>query len=185
MKKVVFLDRDGTINKEVGYLHKKEDFEFIPRAEEAIHLLNKNGYMVVVVTNQAGVAKGLYKEEDVWSLHQYIQWKLKKSGAWIDEFFYCPYHRDGIIDAYKKDSVCRKPGTGMLDALEDKIRIDKENSWMIGDTKSDMLAGHNFGIRTILVSTGYGRETYKKGSCQNDYYVKDILAAVKLILTDS
>lgn len=185
MKKVVFLDRDGTINKEIGYLHKKENFEFIPLAKEAIRLLNKNEFMVVVVTNQAGVAKGLYSEEDVISLHQYIQLELSKSDAWIDEFCYCPYHKDGVIEAYKKNTPYRKPGTGMFKMIENKVEIDKANSWMIGDTDNDIEAGKNFGVNTILVSTGYGKRTYEQKICHPDYYVKDIFDAVKLILSEN
>ena len=183
MKRVVFLDRDGTINQEVGYLHKKEDFEFIPRAAQAIHLLNENKFMVVVVTNQAGVAKGLYKEEDVLQLHRYMQSELKKLDARIDEFCYCPYHVDGKIELYKKDSEDRKPGIGMFRQIEKKVEIDKANSWMIGDTESDIQAGINFGVHTILVSTGYGRKTYEKGTSGYEYYAMDLWEAVKLILS--
>lgn len=185
MKRVVFLDRDGTINKEVGYLHKKEDLEFIPRAEQAIHLLNKNGFMVVVVTNQAGVAKGLYKEEDILQLHRYMQSELEKSDARIDEFCYCPYHADGKIEFYKRDSEGRKPGIGMFRLIEKKVEIDKANSWMVGDMESDIQAGINFGIHTILVSTGYGRETYEKGNSGYEYYAMDLWDAVNVILSNT
>lgn len=184
MKKIVFLDRDGTLNKEVGYLHKKEDFEFIEHAEKAIKLLNENGYMIVVVTNQAGIAKGIYEEKDVLTIHEYIQKELKKSDAWIDEFCYCPYHKDGIIKKYKKDSIYRKPEIGFFEKIGNKVGIDKSKSWMIGDAESDIQAGINYGIKTILVSTGYGRYTYKTATCKFNYYVKDIYAAAKLILSE-
>lgn len=183
MKKVVFLDRDGTINKEIGYLHRREDFEFIPKAAAAIRRLNENDFMVAVVTNQAGVAKGIYKEKDVLQLHTYMQTELKKANARIDEFCYCPYHPDGIIEPYKKDSIFRKPGTGMLDRIDKMVGVDKENSWMIGDMLSDIQAGKNFGVRTILVSTGYGRKTFESGVCCYDYYVNDISEAVEVILS--
>lgn len=185
MKKVVFLDRDGTINKEVGYLHKKEDLVFIPRAAQAIHLLNRNGFLVVVVTNQAGVAKGYYKEEDILQLHRYMQEELRKVDAGIDEFCYCPYHIDGKIDRYKKDSEDRKPGIGMFQSIEKKVEIDKANSWMIGDMESDIQAGINFGIHTILVATGYGRKTYEKGKSGFEYYASDLWEAVKIILSET
>lgn len=183
MKRVVFLDRDGTINKEIGYLHRKEDFEFIPKAAEAIRLLNENDFMVVVVTNQAGIAKGIYKENDVLRLHNYIQSELKKANARIDAFCYCPYHADGVIEAYKRDSIFRKPGTGMFEQIDKMFGVDKAGSWMIGDMLSDIQAGLNFGIHTILVSTGYGRKTFESGVDQYDYYVSDIFEAVGLILS--
>lgn len=185
MKKVVFLDRDGTINKEIGYLHRREDFEFIPKAAEAIRLLNENDFMVVVVTNQAGVAKGIYKEKDVLRLHDYIQSELKKVNARIDEFCYCPYHVDGVIEEYKRDSIYRKPGIGMFAQIDKMVGVDKAGSWMIGDMLSDIQAGLNFGIHTILVSTGYGRKNYESGVDQYDYYVSDIFEAVELILSKS
>lgn len=185
MKKVVFLDRDGTINKEIEYLHRIEDFEFIPGAVDAIRLLKEYNFMVVVVTNQAGVAKGIYEEQKVLELHNYMQSELKKGNAGIDEFCYCPYHAEGIVEAYKKDSIFRKPGTGMFDQIDKMVGVNKQDSWMIGDTASDMQAGLNFGIHTILVSTGYGRKTYESGACRYDYYVGDIYEAVKIIVEQS
>lgn len=184
MEKIVFLDRDGTINIEADYLYKKENFEFIPRAVEAISLLNMNGYKVVVVTNQAGISKGLYEESDVIMLHQYIQSELKKVSAWIDEFYYCPYHINAIVKKYKKQSACRKPGIGMFQLVEQKYEIDKKNSWMIGDAITDIQAGVDFGVNTILVSTGYGEQTYLCGNCKYDYYMKDLYEAVKLIVNN-
>ncbi len=182
MKKVVFLDRDGTINKEIGYLHRIEDFEFIHGAVDAIRLLNEHDFMVVVVTNQAGVAKGIYEEKRVLELHNYINNELKKSNAKIDRFCYCPYHKEGIIEAYKKDSIFRKPEIGMFEKINELVGVNKSESWMIGDTLSDMQAGLKFGINNILVSTGYGKETYKSGECKYDYYVSDIYEAAKIIV---
>lgn len=182
MEKVVFLDRDGTINEEIGYLHRIEDCEFVPRAGEAIRLLNEHHYKVFVITNQAGVAKGLYQEENVHILHQYMQEKLNEMGAFIDGFYYCPYHPDGIVEQYKRQSDCRKPGIGLIKEVEKTMEIDKANSWMVGDMGSDMQTGRNYGIKTILVSTGHGMETYEKQNCPYDYYVKDIYEAVLLLI---
>lgn len=180
MDKVVFLDRDGTINVEKNYLHRIEDFEFIPGAEEAIALLNKNGYRVVVVTNQAGVARGYYEETDVMNLHAYINEQLKKYDAHIDDFRYCPHHPEHGIGIYKTNCECRKPNTGMLAAVVDGLSLDYAHCWMIGDNTGDINAGKNFGINTILVLTGYGEQI--KDSVYADYIAKDILEAVHILL---
>lgn len=180
--KIVFLDRDGTINTEVNYLHTIEELVFIPKAIEAIRLLNQNGYKVIVVTNQAGVAKGYYEEEDIWKLHDYMQSELKKNNAWVDNFKYCPYHPSGKVKKYIKESEERKPGIGMFLAAEEKYEVEKENSWMIGDAVTDMVAGKKYGISTILVSTGHGKESYQKRGCPYDYFVKDIYEAVELVI---
>lgn len=182
MEKVIFIDRDGTINKEVGYLHKIEDCEFIPGAVEAIRLLNENQFKVVVVTNQAGVARGYYSEADVQKLHNYMNTQLNRMNANIDLFCYCPFHPEGIIEKYKKNSVDRKPDIGMLNTAAKQYDIDKLHSWMIGDSITDIQAGKRFGIRTILVATGYGQSVYENGNCLVDFYERDIYCAVRRIL---
>lgn len=158
MDRVVFLDRDGTINVEKKYLYKPEDFEFIEGTQEAIRLLNEAGYKVVVITNQAGVARGYYTEEDVDRLHRYINKRLAESGAHIDAFYYCPHHPENGIGKYQIACDCRKPKIGMFLQAEKLFDIDKGNSWMIGDKLIDIEAGKNYGVRTVLVRTGYGRE---------------------------
>lgn len=182
MEKVVFLDRDGTINKEIGYLYRIEDFQFIKGAINAIQILNQHNYRVVIVSNQAGVARGYYTEEDIRILHRYIQEELKKKGAWIDDFCYCPYHVDGVVTEYTYDSEYRKPGTGMLEAIGTKYSVDKSKSWMIGDTRIDIETGKKYGIRTILVLTGYGQATYEKGTCKCDFFAPNILEAVTMLI---
>ena len=108
-KKTVFLDRDGTINVEKNYLYRPEEFEFIPKAPEAIAMLNQAGYQVIVISNQAGVARGYYTENDVETLHNYVNEQLKKWNAHIDAFYYCPHHPDAGIGKYKVKCHCRKP----------------------------------------------------------------------------
>lgn len=185
MEKVVFLDRDGTINIERNYLYRLEDFQFIRGVPEAIRKLNEANFKVVVITNQAGIARGYYSEEDVQKLHQYINEELKKNGAYIDCFYYCPHHPKEGIDTYKVNCNCRKPKIGMLLKTEEKYQIDKENSWFIGDNRGDILAGQNYNIKTILVSTGYGKKVYlnDRDGLIFDYYAKDLPDAVNYILS--
>ncbi|MDO5415873.1 MAG: HAD family hydrolase [Lachnospiraceae bacterium] len=160
--KTIFLDRDGTINEEVNYLHRPEDLKLLPGAAEAIRLWNEHGFQVVVVTNQAGVARGYYEERDVEQLHRYMNQILEPEGAHIDRFYYCPHHPEHGIGRYKVKCHCRKPETGMFEAAQADRAVDKEHSYMIGDKWLDTQAGARFGIHTALVGTGYGRELYRQ-----------------------
>jgi D,D-heptose 1,7-bisphosphate phosphatase len=162
VNKCVFLDRDGNINVEKDYLHKVEEFEFIDGAKEAIKIFNDLGYLVVVVTNQSGVARGYYDEGSVRVLHAYLREEVEKIGGHIDGFYYCPHHPGKGLGGYKMDCNCRKPEPGMfLDAQKD-LNIDFSDSIMVGDKISDIKAGKNLGMRSILVKTGHGLEEEKK-----------------------
>ena len=156
MKKCVFLDRDGNINVEKEYLHKIEEFEFIDRAKEAIKIFNDLGYLVVVVTNQSGVARGYYDEESVRELHKHLEAEVKKIGGHIDGFYYCPHHAEKGIGKYKQKCNCRKPEPGMFLQAKADLDIDFSKSIMVGDKLSDVEAGKNLGMRSILVKTGHG-----------------------------
>ncbi|RKD34855.1 D-glycero-alpha-D-manno-heptose-1,7-bisphosphate 7-phosphatase [Lacrimispora algidixylanolytica] len=160
MDKIVYLDRDGTINKEVDYLYRPEDLVILPGVPEALRRLKEHGFRLVVVTNQAGVARGYYKEEDVIALHEALNERLSKEGATIDYFFYCPHHPVHGIMEYKKDCHCRKPETGMFEMAEAFYSPDKANSYMIGDKLLDTEAGNRYGVSSILVGTGYGKDIY-------------------------
>jgi len=162
MKKCVFLDRDGNINVEKDYLHKIEDFEFEEGALEAIKIFNDLGYLVVVVTNQSGVARGYYSEKDVEILHGYLEEEVNKIGGHIDKFYYCPHHPEKGIGDYKKDCDCRKPNPGMFLRAKEDLDVDFENSIMVGDKISDVKGGLNLGMRSILVRTGHGKLEEKK-----------------------
>ena len=151
MNRAVFLDRDGTLNVEIHYLYKTEDLKFIPGIIEAIRYWNNKGYIVVVVTNQAGVARGYYREDDVIRLHDYINRQLNLSGAHIDAFYYCPHHAEYGIGKYKVECNCRKPKTGMLDRAIADFNIDVRESYLFGDKQSDIEAGEKAGIRSFLV----------------------------------
>ena len=154
----VFVDRDGTINKDTVHLFKKEEFEFLPDADKAISDLKKKGYLVIVITNQAGIAKGLYKGEDVGILHNYVDSLLEKNHSVVaDGYYYCPHHPNAVIDELRLDCSCRKPKAGLiLKAVDDfkkiGITIDLSNSYTIGNRISDVLAGINAGTaQNILI----------------------------------
>lgn len=137
LNKAVFLDRDGVINKNSGYVACIEDFVWLKNVKLAIKLLNRKKFKVIVITNQSGVARGLYAENDIKKLHNWIKHELKKKKAKIDDFFYCPYHPRGLIKKYKRKSFLRKPKPGMILKAKKKHNIDLKNSFMIGDQKSD------------------------------------------------
>lgn len=183
MEKAVFLDRDGTINIEKNYLYRPEDFEFIEGAKKAIKLLNDNNYKVIVVTNQAGVARGYYSEQDVIKLHEYVNEMLRMENAHIDDFFYCPHHPEHGIGKYKVKCNCRKPGTEMFEHACRKYNIDVSKSWMIGDNVSDIEAGNAYKLRTILVSTGYGKKIYESNSVKYDIYKENLLKSAEYIIS--
>ena len=179
-RRAVFLDRDGTLNKEVGYLRRREDFEWIPGAPEAVRSLNEAGLLTIVVTNQAGVGQGYFTEEDVRRLHSFMQSELAAIGAHIDAFYYCPYHPRADIDIYRGRSIDRKPGTGMFDHAIRHWSIDPSGSFVVGDRSTDLAPGRLRGMTTMLVETGYGAA--EKEGAQADYVAKDIGAAIATIL---
>lgn len=154
----VFLDRDGTLNVEKNYLYRIEEWEWIPGAIEAIKLLNHQGFVVVVVTNQAGIARGFYEEQDVENLHAWVQRELAKVGARIDAFYICPHHPEF---GEMQSCTCRKPSPGLLRQAMNDLDIDPSQSYLIGDKQSDMEAAIAAGIQPILVHTGYGRQDDK------------------------
>lgn len=190
MERIIFLDRDGTLNEEVNYLYRKEDLRILEGVPEAIRMLREHGYRIVVVTNQAGVARGYYQEEDVDRLHAYMNELLEKQSAGVDYFFYCPHHPEHGIGKYKTVCHCRKPETGMFEMAEQYYEVDKACSWMIGDKLIDVQAGRNYGVRTVLVGTGYGADEHRKqqelagekGALPYDFYAETLIDAARGIL---
>ncbi|MEI6305713.1 MAG: D-glycero-beta-D-manno-heptose 1,7-bisphosphate 7-phosphatase [Deltaproteobacteria bacterium] len=180
MKRAVYLDRDGTINLETDYLFRVEDFVFIPGVPEAVRMLNETGFLVLVVTNQSGVARGYYTEEDVELLHRHIDGELAKSGAHIDAWFYCPHHPEGK-GSYSLACKCRKPLPGMLIEAAHRFDIDLSASVMIGDKLVDIEAGSAAGCRSILVRSGYGSHLENSAPDGLEIY-DDLLSAVKVLL---
>lgn len=150
MRKVLFLDRDGVINKDVSYLYKIADLQWVDGAKEALKLAHDSGYELIVVTNQSGMARGYYKETDVQILHDYMGNELFKAGAPILHFYYCPHHKDGTVERYAVDCNCRKPKPGMiLQAIKD-FDVDVEHSFLIGDSQRDVDSAEAAGVKGYL-----------------------------------
>ena len=144
-----FLDRDGVLNVDHGYAYRPDQIEWIDGAPEAVRSLNEAGYLVLVVTNQSGVARGFYDEDAVKSLHTYMQQHLASHGARVDAFYYCPHHPEGTIKSLAVNCRCRKPGPGMLEQAASEWPIDRDASFMIGDKDADMAAAHAFNVRGV------------------------------------
>ncbi len=150
----VFLDRDGTLNHDTGYIYRSVDFHWLPGAVNAIRRLNDSGYYVFVVTNQSGVARGLYDETAIRDLHHWMNEELRAAGARIDDMRYCPHHPQGSIAAYRTICACRKPAAGMLLDLMNVWPVIREASIMIGDKERDAAAGSAAGIAAAIVPAG-------------------------------
>jgi D-glycero-D-manno-heptose 1,7-bisphosphate phosphatase len=150
----VFLDRDGTLNHDIGYVHRVADFRWFPGAMNAIRRLNDSGYYVFIVTNQSGVARGIYDEAAIHDLHRWMSEELRAAGAHIDDIRYCPHHPQGSIAAYRTVCSCRKPAPGMLLDLMSVWPVIREASIMIGDQESDAAAGTAAGIASAIVPAG-------------------------------
>jgi len=180
----VFLDRDGVINEEVGYLSNPEALKLIPGAAQAIRRLNQVRIPVIVVTNQAGVARGYFPEERVHKIHQALSRLLAAEGAHIDRYYYCPHHPTEGIGPYRLDCECRKPRPGMLLKAAKEFGFDLRKCYLVGDKTLDIETGHRAGTRTILVLTGYGEEMWLHWSApfKPDYVAQDLREAVEWIL---
>jgi len=150
----LFLDRDGVINVDRGYVARIEDFEWIDGAAEAIAEFNRLGWWVFIVTNQSGVAHGLYTEDDMEALHAWMTGELTAKGARIDRIYHSPYHEEGSIDRYRKDSFDRKPRPGMLIRAMTDFPVIKERSFLIGDKPADLEAAKAAGIEGFLFAGG-------------------------------
>ncbi len=158
MKKAVFLDRDGTVNEEVGYLRDLSLLILIPGAGKAIKKLNDSGFLVVLVTNQSGVARGYFPESLVTEAHARLKTLLREDGARLDAIYYCPHHPTAGTTSHTKACSCRKPGTGLIDQAANDLAIDVRQSYMVGDKWSDVELGHRAGAASILVRSGFAAD---------------------------
>ena len=154
-QKAIFLDRDGTINREVGFLRSVEELELLPRSAQAVKLINDSGYLAIVVTNQPVIARGEVTEPELNEIHNRMETLLGENAAYIDRLYYCPHHPDsgfeGEVPSLKIKCSCRKPAPGMLLKAADELNIDLAGSWMIGDRNTDILAGINAGTKTARI----------------------------------
>jgi len=157
-RKAVFMDRDGTINQEVKYLSKVEEFQFVPGVPYALKRLQEAGYLLVVVTNQSGIGRGYYDEAALAAIHDHMHGELASYGVSIDACYFCPHHPKHALGDYLKECTCRKPLPGMLQQAAGELGIDLAASFMIGDKLADVEAGINAGCTPIMVLTGYGAD---------------------------
>jgi len=179
--RAVFLDRDGTINEEVNYLRQPEDLRLLPGAALAIRRLKEQGWLVIVITNQSGVARGYYTEGDVAAIHARLQADLAQAGSGVDAIYYCPHHPDAAC-------ACRKPGTRLFEQAARDFDLDLAASYVVGDKQSDLLPGKRLGCGTILVLTGYGRSELalaEQQGWQPDYVADDLYKAAQWICSES
>ena len=176
MQKAVFLDRDGTIAKDVPYCRRVEDFEILPRVPEAVRLLNQNGYKVVVITNQSGIARGYFSEATLSLIHQKMVTTLEQAGGHIDAVYVCPHHPDEGCD-------CRKPSPILVKRAATDIGITLDQSYMIGDDSKDVQTGRAAGCRTVLLAT----EPPQQGQPRplSDHVATDLYDAVQWLLEDA
>lgn len=184
-QKAIFLDRDGTINVFKGLINNDSLLELEEGVSEAIKLINASGFLAICVTNQPVVARGMCEIEDINYIHKKLKTLLGNDGAFLDDIIFCPHHPDkGFPEEnplYKIKCNCRKPATGMIDAMVAKYNIDVNASWMIGDSTLDIQLGKNASLKTVLLKTGQAGED-KKYDAKPDFVADDLLMAVECIL---
>jgi D-glycero-D-manno-heptose 1,7-bisphosphate phosphatase len=171
LRPAVFLDRDGTLIEEVNFLSRLEDLRFFPFTAQATELLKEKGYLVIVITNQSGIGRGIFEEKAMHEIHSEIQRKLDGK---IDAFYFCPHLPDA-------GCACRKPRTEMIERAARDFSIDLKSSWMVGDKAMDIETGFNAGIKTALVLTGYGQKAAEILERKPDLIAENLLEAVKIV----
>jgi D-glycero-D-manno-heptose 1,7-bisphosphate phosphatase len=186
-RSAVFLDRDGTLLEEAGYLDRLDRLVFFPYSVDAVRLLNRANVSVVIVTNQAGIARGIFKEAFVEEAHRHITARLSAGGARVDRFYYCPHHPEAVIEQYRKSCDCRKPQPGLLRQAAKDLDLALDRSFVIGDRWHDLEAGQRVGARGVLVRTGYGRteEASPSDRVTPAAIVNNLMEAVSWILRAS
>jgi D-glycero-D-manno-heptose 1,7-bisphosphate phosphatase len=179
--KAIFLDRDDTLIEDLGYINHPDHVKLLDGAVEALIEFGNMGYKLVVVSNQSGVARGLVSEKTLGEIHNRMKQLLVERGAYIDRVYYCPYHPDGVVAKYRKESDWRKPSPGMLLAAAEEMDIDLNQSWVIGDGNRDIEAGARAGCRTILISNPSHHIHQKLGEQKPDYKAVNLREAVNII----
>ena len=182
----VFLDRDGTINEQMGYINHLSRFRLLPGAVEAIRLLNAQQVPVVVVTNQSGLARGYFPQVLLDEVHATMKGLLAEQGAWLDGLYVCPHHPEAKEEQYRKNCNCRKPRTGLLEQAAAELNLDLAGSYLVGDRWSDITCAAQAGCTPVLVLTGYGRGDYQYigpgQKLQPTHVAETLLDAVRWIL---
>jgi len=182
----VFIDRDGTISEEVGYVNHPSRFRVFPYSAEAIRILNESGWLAIVITNQAGVARGYFAEDVILKIHDRLKSDLENGSARLDAIYYCAHHPSVGEPPYRHDCDCRKPKPGLIQQAARDFEIDLAASWMAGDRYSDVELARNAGLRSAFLLSGYGRGEWEYQSAtwkhQPDMVCENLLEAVKSIV---
>lgn len=167
-KPAIFLDRDGVLTEEKSYVCSLEELSIFPYAKECIKRIKEKGYYAIVITNQSGIARGLFTEEILQEINMYLIEEIN-----VDAIYYCPHHTNGKIEKYRKKCNCRKPEVGMLEKAQKDFQIDMEKSYLVGDRASDILTGKKAGLKTILLESGYGTKRLEQ-NVKADYTFNDL-----------
>ena len=183
-RKAAFIDRDGVLNEERAFVHRTEDFVLLPGAVEALRLLQGAGYLLVVITNQSGIARGLYSEADYLALTEHMRGQLQAEGISLDAVEHCPHLPDAPVERYRRDCDCRKPKPGMIERAMERLDIDPAASFLVGDRLSDVQAGRAAGVgRCFLVRTGY--HPSEEALARADGVYDDLLSCIRAVLPGS
>ena len=174
-KPALFLDRDGVLTEEIGYITSVENLHIFPYAEECIRLIHEKGYYAIVITNQSGVARGLFTEETLKDMNTFL-----KEMTGVDAIYYCPHHPDGEVDKYRKICKCRKPEIGLLEQACKDFDINMDKSYMVGDRAGDILTGQRVGIKAILLESGYGLAKLEQ-NVTPDYVFADLRNVIDIL----
>lgn len=188
MRPAVFLDRDGTMIHDIGYLSRYDDVRWFGSTIDAIRMMNRAGFLVLVTTNQSGIGRGMYTEAALQSIHESMARHLQAGGAAVDGWFYCPHHPEAEIEAYRSVCTCRKPSPGMIQQAARQFEIDLARSFVIGDKPADLGAATAAGASGILVRTGYGESTMRsrpETAADAAHVAPDLMAATSWLLLRS
>jgi D-glycero-D-manno-heptose 1,7-bisphosphate phosphatase len=182
----VFVDRDGTINEQMGYVNHVSRFKILPGVPQAIRMLNRHGFLVLVVSNQSGVARGYYPLELVKTLHRLMVTRIREKQGTIDGVFFCPHHPAGAVPEFSRDCDCRKPKTGLIEQARKTFEIDLERSFVVGDMCTDVELAYRAGLTGVLVKTGYGLGEIEyilpRKTAKPAHIAEDLLDAVRWIV---
>ncbi|MBI3839821.1 MAG: HAD family hydrolase [Planctomycetia bacterium] len=180
-KRAIFLDRDGTLTRDLGFVHRAEDLRLLDNAVAGLRRMSAAGFRLFITTNQSGIARGYFSEADMHAFNAALQQQLRAEGVEIEAIYFCPFHPEGRVAAYRRDSPLRKPRPGMILQAAAEHRLDLNASFAIGDKKSDILAGQAAGCSTILIRTGAAGAGENELQANADFVAPDLLAAAEWI----
>lgn len=187
MNRAVFLDRDGTLNVDKGYIHEIDEFEWLPGVLEALKLFRGNGYMLLIVTNQSGIARGYYSEADFQELNRWMLEYLEQRGIHIEKVYYCPHHPEASVTEYRQRCSCRKPQVGLFERAMREFNIDVDHSYVIGDKLRDCALCNKYACRGYLIGNQEPQtviDSVKAGKYERIGYCQDLLACAEIICQD-